>query len=217
MAQPKNIEFDKKYFRLNENIEYLIGLDEAGRGPLAGPLLVALFVTRRTENNHIKGITDSKNIPENKREILYKKITNSENTYWDYLEICPKDIDETDIYSSTLRGMNKLIEKLPNDISRRSLVLTDAMDLKIKNIPFIKIIKGDLKSYTIGAASIIAKVIRDRIMKKLSKKYPKYGFNKNKGYGTKEHIAAIEKFGPTPHHRMSFKPLKKDFSKKLDL
>src|SRR6056297_1551380 len=217
MAQPKNIEFDKKYFRLNENIEYLIGLDEAGRGPLAGPLLVALFVTRRTENNHIKEITDSKNISENKRESLFKKIKNSETNYWDYLEISPKTIDKTDIYSSTLRGMNKLIEKLPNEISSRSLILTDAMDLKINNIPYIKIIKGDLKSYTIGAASIIAKVIRDRIMKKISKKYPKYGFEKNKGYGTKEHIKAIEKFGPTPHHRMSFKPLKKDVNKKFYL
>jgi len=208
-----NIRFDFHYFE-NRSVDYIIGLDEAGRGPLAGPLLVGLYVLEKKTDDFIQGVDDSKDIPVEKRKVLFEKIK-SKAYYWDYIKIDAKKIDELNIYRATGFGMKQLLDDLPADIYENSHILTDAMEINIPRYKYTKIIKGDKKSYSIGAASIIAKVLRDKIMIEYADKYPEYDFKNNKGYGTKKHIEALKKEGITPIHRHSFNPVRTMLKNKI--
>ena len=175
------------------------GCDEAGRGPLAGPVVVALVVMPLEEDFIIEGINDSKKLSEKKRELLYEQIIDSA-LYYSIQIIDEKEIDDINILQATIKGMKQCITSL-NVVP--DVVLVDAVkfDSHVKTVP---IIKGDAKSISIGAASIIAKVTRDRLMVEYDKIMPEYGFASNKGYGAATHIEALKKYGPTPIHRKSF-------------
>jgi ribonuclease HII len=185
---------DKEYWARDFVI---IGMDEAGRGPLAGPVVAAGVIM--PSENLILGIDDSKKISENKRELLYEKIV--ENALEIGIGIVDNNvIDKLNILNAARLAFKKAYDKIK---SSSDFVLTDYItNLDIKGYKAIK--KGDSKSYSIAAASIVAKVTRDRIMREYDMIYPKYGFAKHKGYGTKQHMQAIEEFGATKIHRLSF-------------
>ena len=173
------------------------GVDEAGRGPLAGPVVAAAVII--DQNNLIKGIKDSKKLSKNKREELYVKIT--QNYVWSIGVVEPKEIDEINILEATKKACVLAVEGL---IKEPSVVIVDG-NMKFSDQRFVSYIKGDDRSISIAAASIIAKVTRDRMMELLHQEFPYYFWAKNSGYGTKEHISAIEKYGSSIHHRLSFK------------
>jgi ribonuclease HII len=185
-------------FRLEqEYAEKLIaGVDEVGRGPLAGPVVAAAVIA--DQNKLIPGIKDSKKLSKKKREELYAEIT--KNYIWSVGIISPKTIDQINILEATKRAMYIAVNNLS---VIPSVVLADG-NMKFDDQRFISIIKGDDKSISIAAASIVAKVTRDQIMSDLSIKFPAYKWCKNSGYGTKEHINSIISYGATEHHRQSF-------------
>lgn len=180
---------------------YIAGCDEVGRGPLAGPVVAAAVIL--DPNVVIKGLNDSKKLSEKKRVALDIEIKEKALAF-QIIYISPKEIDDINIYQASKKAMIMAIKKLD---PKPSFVLSDAMPLNELNIPFESIIKGDSKSATIAAASIIAKVERDNYMVKLSKKYPEYGFEKHKGYPTKQHIEALNKYGVLDIHRKTYKPV----------
>ena len=176
----------------------LVGIDEAGRGPLAGPLVVAGVVFPVGYDSG--EINDSKQLTEKKREELYEIIIRDALFY--QIEIVePEEIDRLNILEADRAAMTRIALRAPTDI-----VLTDAVDLRIDK-KVTSLIKGDTLSCSIAAGSILAKVTRDRIMVEYDKKYPEYGFAKHKGYGTKMHLEALQKYGVTPIHRRSFRPV----------
>ncbi len=175
----------------------IAGVDEAGRGPLAGPVIAAAVII--DQNNLIEGIKDSKKLSKNKREELYVKIT--QNYTWSIGVVGPKEIDEINILEATKKACVLAVKGL---IKEPSVIIVDG-NMKFSDKRFVSYIKGDDKSISIAAASIIAKVTRDRMMALLHQEFPYYFWVKNSGYGTKEHISAIEKYGPSIHHRLSFK------------
>ena len=175
----------------------IAGVDEAGRGPLAGPVVAAAVII--DQNNLFEGIKDSKKLSKNKREELYVKIT--QNYIWSIGVVGPKEIDEINILEATKKACVLAVEGL---IKQPSVVIVDG-NMKFSDKRFVSYIKGDDKSISIAAASIIAKVTRDRMMALLHQDFPYYFWAKNSGYGTKEHISAIEKYGSSIHHRLSFK------------
>ncbi len=177
----------------------IAGIDEAGRGPLAGPVVCACVIMPLENDNIIEGINDSKKLTEKKREQLYDKIIDKALSYA-IVEIDEKTIDKINILNATKLGMKKALETLK---IKPDIVLIDAVKIETE-IMQENIIKGDAKSYNIAAASILAKVYRDRLMKDLSKKHPEYNFAKHKGYGTKEHIDNLKKYGKCPLHRETF-------------
>lgn len=199
-----DIESEKKkltyeYQLLAEGKRYIAGVDEVGRGPLAGPVVCAAVIMPLDDNDLILGVDDSKKVTEKNRRILSEAIKNKAIAY----SICAVNeevIDEINILNATKRCMKNAIEGLS---LKPDCVLIDAVDLDI-DVETRPIIKGDAKSYVIGAASIIAKVYRDALMDEYDERYPEYGFKKNKGYGTKEHINAIRTIGPCPIHRKTF-------------
>ena len=174
------------------------GLDEAGRGPLAGPLVVAGVVF--PEEYDSGDINDSKQLTENKREALYDIIIR-DALFYEIKIVEPEEIDRLNILEADRKAMTEIALKAPVDI-----VLTDAVDLYIDK-KVISLIKGDTLSCNIAAASILAKVTRDRIMYEYDRIYPEYGFARHKGYGTKAHLEALEKYGVTPIHRRSYRPV----------
>ncbi len=177
--------------------QLIAGIDEAGRGPLAGPVVVASVIMPL--DNIIDGINDSKKVAEKKRELLYQKIIDTALAY-DIEVIDEKTIDEINILNATKMGMQNCIKNLK---IKPDLVLIDAVQIK-SDIETLSIIKGDAKSYSIAAASILAKVYRDNLMREYDKEFPMYGFAKHKGYGTKMHIDAIKQYGICKIHRRSF-------------
>ena len=180
----------------------ICGIDEAGRGPLAGPVVVAGVIM--PENSMIEGVNDSKKVSEKKRELLYDKIIEEAISY--SVAIIGQDvIDDINILEATKKAM---IEAVNNLSVKPEHLLIDAVKLNV-DIPQTSIIKGDAKSESIAAASIIAKVTRDRMMIELDKEHPEYDFKHNKGYGTKKHIDAIEKYGILKEHRKTFAPCNK--------
>ena len=182
-----------------ENVRYICGIDEAGRGPLAGPVVVASVIL--PENSMIEGINDSKKVSESKREKLYDIILQEAISYGIGI-IYQDEIDEINILQATKKGLHEAVMKME---IKPNVILVDALTgIDTLGIPYKSIIKGDAKSYSIGAASIIAKVTRDRIMREWDKVYPEYGFAGHKGYGTAKHIEAIKKYGLTPIHRKTF-------------
>lgn len=192
-------------------IKYIAGVDEVGRGPLAGPVVVAAVILPL--NLRIKGINDSKKLSLKKRNELYKIILN-EALAVNVSFIDERVIDEINIYEATKKGMLEAISGLK---IKPEHVLIDAMPLRELAIAHTSIIHGDALSASIGAASIIAKVTRDEYMDKMDIKYPNYGFKHHKGYCTKEHLEALEKYGPCEIHRKSFALVKKFYTKQLTL
>lgn len=192
---------------MDDDINIIAGVDEAGRGPLAGPVVAAAVIFNN--KTYIEGVNDSKKIGEGKREFLAAKIKEEAMSY-SYGIIYQNVIDKINILQATLKAMKSAVEKL--HISP-DLIIIDGNKTFNSSKKTICVIKGDGKSFSIGAASILAKVKRDQIMKELSITYPEYRWNKNKGYGTKEHIEALLKFGPTEYHRETF--IKKIFNRHI--
>lgn len=188
------LDYEKKY-----QGKLIAGVDEAGRGPLAGPVVCAVVIMPLQDDKIIEGINDSKKLTAKKREMLYEKILATALDY-SIVEIDEKVIDEINILQATKLGMKKAIQNLK---LKPDIVLIDAVKLDIEYSQE-NIIKGDALSYNIASASILAKVHRDRLMSEFDKKYPEYGFIRNKGYGTKEHIEALKKLGKSEIHRVTF-------------
>ena len=195
------LEFEEQFY--SENIIYIAGTDEAGRGPLAGPVVAAAVVLPK--DFHCELINDSKKLTEKKREEAYKIIQDNALAIGISF-VDAETIDRINIYEASRLAMQNAL----NDMKfKYDLVLTDAMPFKTWPTKVIPIIKGDAKCECIAAASIIAKVSRDHYMYELAKKYPKYGFEKHKGYGTKLHMEALEKYGPIKGvHRETYGPVK---------
>ena len=184
-------DFDRAY-----GVTRLAGIDEAGRGPLAGPVVVACCIMPLDEM--VDKINDSKKVSEKNREKLFEII--KERANYSVSIVSADVIDRINILQATKQAMRDCLDKIA---PKPELTLIDAVKL---DVPYEiqSIIKGDATSYNIAAASILAKVTRDRLMRELDEKYPMYGFAKNKGYGTAEHIAALKKHGPCPEHRRTF-------------
>lgn len=192
LKQEENKLYDK-------DINYICGIDEAGRGPLAGPVVVGAVILPK--DSFIEGVNDSKKVSEKKREKLYEIIT-SEAIAYSVGIVDHKKIDEINILNATKLAVKIAIEGLKQ---RPDLIMVDALNnMDTDGIPYMSIIKGDAKCYSIAAASIIAKVTRDRIMREWDSVYPAYGFAKHKGYGTASHIQAIKENGPCLIHRKTF-------------
>ena len=188
------LDYENKY-----KGKLIAGIDEAGRGPLAGPVVCACVIMPLEEDKLIDGINDSKKLTEKKREELYDKIIERAIAY-SIVEVDERTIDRINILNATKLGMKRALDGLK---VKPDIVLIDAVKLDT-DLPQDNIIKGDAKSYNIASASILAKVYRDRLMDELSEKYPQYNFAKHKGYGTKEHIENLKKYGKCELHRETF-------------
>lgn len=188
----------KEYERKYASFSYICGIDEVGRGPLAGPVVAGAVILPR--DCRILYLNDSKQLSEKKREELYEVIMeNAVSTGLGF--VSPERIDEINILQATYEAMRQAIGKLEKE---PDLLLNDAVTIPGVEIRQVPIIKGDAKSVSIAAASIIAKVTRDRLMVQYDEIYPEYGFASNKGYGAAAHLEALKKYGPTPIHRRSF-------------
>ena len=183
----------------SKGFKNICGIDEAGRGPLAGPVVIAGVIM--PQNSMIEGVNDSKKVSEKKREKLYDLIIEEAISY--SIAIIGQDIiDNINILNATKEGVTKVVDGL--DV-KPDLIIVDALNhINTRGIPYEPIIKGDAKCYNIAAASILAKVTRDRIMREWDEIYPQYGFIAHKGYGTAKHIQAIKEYGLCPIHRRSF-------------
>lgn len=193
-------EFEQSF--VLDDSHLIAGVDEAGRGPLAGPVVVAAVILPK--HFALYGLTDSKQVPEGQRDNYYEKIIQEAIAYHVKI-IDAKQIDQLNIYEATKYAMKEALLGLSPE---PNLGLIDAVDITVPSITTHSIIKGDAKSISIAAASIIAKVTRDRIMNQVHHEFPMYGFTKHKGYGTKEHLSALETYGPCKYHRMTFSPVK---------
>ena len=200
----KLYEFENEVYDAGYNL--VAGVDEAGRGSLVGPVLVAAVILPK--NIYLPKLNDSKKISAKIREELFDEIKKVAIDF-SVVEVSAEEVDELNIYQATLKGMEDAIKNLS---VQPEFVLTDAMKLNLgEEIKTRSIIHGDALSASIAAASILAKVTRDRMADEWSKIYPAYGFEHNRGYGTKSHFAAIEEFGFCPLHRKTFNPVKKMF------
>ena len=197
-------EFEDKY----SEYSLICGVDEAGRGPLAGPVVAGACILKRDEE--ILFLNDSKKLSEKRREELFPEIQEKARAYG--IGIAgPEVIDEINILNATYRAMREAVDMCSLMLERKTgrklcpdLLLNDAVNIPGISIKQIAIVHGDARSLSIAAASVLAKVVRDRMMIKYDEEYPVYGFAKHKGYGTREHIAALREFGPCPIHRRSF-------------
>ena len=197
-AEYARVEAMKAYERQYDEYAFIGGVDEVGRGPLAGPVVTCAIILPK--DCTILYVNDSKKLSEKKREELYPEILDKAISYGIGI-VPPKRIDEINILQATYEAMRLAIAKLD---PQPELMLNDAVTIPGISIRQVPIIKGDAKSQTIAAASIVAKVTRDRMMTEYDKQYPGYDFAGNKGYGSQEHIAALKKLGPCPIHRRSF-------------
>ncbi|MDE6945998.1 MAG: ribonuclease HII [Anaeroplasmataceae bacterium] len=211
MKSQKNKLYEFEEGLYDKGYHYICGVDEAGRGPLAGPVVVAACIL--PPFLRIEGINDSKKLTAKKRSDLYKIIVKSALAY-SVVFINENEIDELNIYQATKKGMLLAIEGLK---TTPDYALIDAMPLSELKLPHDSIIHGDARCASVAAASIIAKVTRDEYMEKMDVKYPNYGFRKHKGYGTKAHLEALEKYGPCEIHRKTYAPVSKYFSKQMTL
>ena len=207
----KNIDPFKYEKELRKNgIKLIGGVDEVGRGPLVGPVVTACVILPETFN--LDGLTDSKKLTEKKRDFYYDEIMKQAVSVGVGI-VSNEEIDKINIYEATKVAMKQAID---NCSIKPEHVLIDAMKLDL-DIPSTSIIKGDLLSISISAASVIAKVTRDRMMYELDKKYPMYDFKSNKGYPTKKHMEAIKEYGIIPEHRKSYGPVKEYLERKEQL
>ena len=200
-----NLKYEKELY--NKGYTLIAGVDEVGRGPLVGPVVAAAVILPK--NYKLDGLTDSKKLTEEKRN-YFDKIIKRDAISYGIGVVDNKTIDDVNIYEATKIAMKKAISNLK---IKPDYVLTDAMQLDI-NTSLKPLIKGDLRSLSISAASVIAKVYRDNLMYELDKKYPYYNFKNNKGYPTKDHIEAIEKYGIIKEHRISYHPVSDYINKK---
>ena len=194
-------KYEKELYK--QNINNIAGTDEAGRGPLYGPVVAACVVLPK--NFELEGLNDSKKLTEKKRNEYYNYLI--ENVTYGVGIISPKEIDEINIYEASRKAMKIAIDEVRKQIEV-DYVLTDAMPIDL-DIPVKPIIKGDAKSITIAAASVLAKVTRDKMMYEIDEKHPEYGFKNHKGYPTKKHIEAINKYGLIDGYRKTYGPVKK--------
>ena len=194
-----NFEFEEKLY--NEGHKFIAGVDEVGRGCIAGPVYACAIIMKKDSN--IVGVNDSKKLTDKKRRELFPKILDQAVCY-KVISIDNDKIDEINILEASRLAMEQAIENLS---VKPDYILTDCMKIHT-DIPYIDIVKGDIRSYTIGCASIIAKVIRDDFMIELSKEYPGYDWDKNKGYPTKKHKLALYECGITKYHRKSYDPVR---------
>ena len=205
----KQLELKQHFIQMSEfervlreqGFSLIAGIDEVGRGPLAGPVVASAVIL--PETFYLPGLNDSKKIPEAKRELFYETIMEEAIAVGTGI-VHNEEIDEMNIYEATKKAMITAVTQLAQQPDH---LLIDAMKLDLP-IPQLSIIKGDAKSVSIAAASIVAKVTRDRMMKEYAKEYPYYGFDKNMGYGTSVHLDALHAYGLTPWHRRSFSPVK---------
>lgn len=198
----KKLTFHERKARRN-GFQVIAGVDEAGRGPLAGPVVAAACILPKIPL--IPGINDSKKVPPEKREELFQRLTTDPRVTFAIGIVEVETIDRINILQATIQAMMNAVNGLA---LLPDLLLIDAVRLPHPLIPVTPLIKGDTLSYSIAAASILAKVTRDRLMHKYHVEWPEYGFDEHKGYGTEKHYNAIEKFGPCPIHRLSFEPFK---------
>lgn len=204
------LTYEKEFFE--QGYHLIVGCDEAGRGPLAGPVVAAACIL--PSDYHNEDINDSKKLTDKKRRALLDEIENHAIAFGIGI-VSAEKIDEINIYQASRLAMNMAIENMAHQFD---LVLTDAMPLFGYDVPVIDIIKGDAKAQCIAAASIIAKVTRDEMMESLDELYPQYGFKHHKGYGTKEHLLALDKYGPIPGiHRYTYGPVQKAMHEQLSL
>lgn len=192
------LEYEKELYK--DNIKLIAGVDEVGRGPLCGPVVAAACILK--ENYYIEGLNDSKKLTEKKRDKLFDILINDCVSYGIGI-VSPKRIDEINILEASKEAMKIALDNLS---VKPEHVLIDAVKLDI-DTPSTSIIKGDAKSASIAAASIIAKVTRDRMMYELDKEYPEYGFASHKGYPTKKHIEAVKEHGVLDFYRFTFSPI----------
>lgn len=197
-AEIKRTELMKKFDREYKIYGTICGIDEAGRGPLCGPVVAAAVIL--PDEYNILYINDSKKLSETKRKEVYKEIDKYAVAYGVGI-VSPERIDEINILQATYEAMRTAIHKLS---VTPDILLNDAVTIPMVDIKQVPIIKGDAKSQSIAAASIVAKVTRDHLMEEYDKLYPEYGFAKHKGYGTAAHIKAIKEYGPCPIHRRTF-------------
>jgi ribonuclease HII len=203
-----SFEFELPHWR--KGVTRVAGVDEAGRGPLAGPVVAAAAVlpARWAETGlpeELSGLNDSKQLTETQRENFFNFITTCDEIEFAIAEVNAIVIDEINILQATHRAMNEALAQL-RPLPAHALV--DGRPVKTLRVTQTAIVKGDARSFSIAAASVLAKVTRDRVMLKFHEQYPGYGFAEHKGYGTAKHLAAIEKLGACPIHRMTFAPLK---------
>nr|WP_289037367.1 ribonuclease HII [uncultured Allobacillus sp.] len=185
----------------SQGVQLIAGIDEVGRGPIAGPVVAAAVIL--PEDFYLPGLTDSKKLSEQKRESFFDVITDQAIAVGLGI-VSPTEIDLMNIHQASLESMNRAVREL---LIQPEHLLIDAMKLPDVDYPQTSIIKGDAKSISIAAASVVAKVTRDRMMKDIASDYPGYGFERHMGYGTKEHLEALKTFGSTPYHRKSFAPV----------
>ena len=204
------LDLDKEYFK--QGYRYIVGTDEAGRGCLLGPVFAAAVIWPKDLESPL--INDSKKLSAKKREEAYDFIVKNAIDYA-IAFVDADEIDEVNIYNASRLAMQRAINKLNHPFE---LVLTDAMKMPDYDKPVVDVIHGDALSMSIAAASILAKVSRDRLCEQLDKEYPLYNIKKNKGYGTKDHLEALKKYGPVKHlHRFSYAPVKACFIEKVSL
>ena len=219
--------FDKEIKLRKNGYKFIAGIDEVGRGPLAGPVVACAVVIKlegkdiypclqeKEKNIHIKrgrifdGLRDSKQLSERQREKFYKILTNDSQVHYGIGIVSEKIIDKINILQATFLAMKKAVENLK--VKPDFLLIDGKWTLENYPVSQTAIPKGDQNIFSIAAASIIAKVTRDKMLVQLHQKYPQYGFKKHKGYGTKLHLEMLKKYGPCEIHRKSFKPIKNDF------
>jgi ribonuclease HII len=203
-----NLKEEKKLWK--KGYKVVVGLDEAGRGPLAGPVVAAAVSIIPNSKFQIPKLRDSKKLTLKKREEFFKIITETSNIKWGIGKVSEKVIDKINIFEATKLAMKRAIKSLERKLKRKAnfLILDGNFKIDLK-IPQKSIVRGDEKVLSCAMASIIAKVTRDRIMEKYAKKFPEYGFEKHKGYGTKFHLKMLKKYGPCKIHRRSFFPIAK--------
>ncbi len=204
MNGPDLWEYERALHR--EGVALVCGADEAGRGPLAGPVCAAAVIL--PEGAELPGLNDSKKLTEKKREALFPLIEERAVTYG-IAFASVEEIEQMNILSAALLAMDRAIAKLD---PAPELALIDGNTTRGISVPARSVVGGDGKCAAIAAASVLAKVTRDRLMRQLDEQYPQYGFARHKGYGTKDHYAALEQYGPSPVHRMSF--LKKFYAQR---
>lgn len=193
-------------FEQTSGYQKVVGVDEAGCGPWAGPVVASAVIFFEYNEKPWSKLNDSKKLSKKKRELLYYSLTNSSQLTYGVGIASVEEIDMLNIAKATCLAMQRAIIALPE---KPNYILIDGIRKPQINIPFELIVKGDSKSLSIAAASIIAKVTRDQIMDDISKSYPEYGWSKNAGYGTSFHEQALKRLGVTPHHRKSFAPIRK--------
>lgn len=188
-----------------QGFENIAGIDEAGRGPLAGPVVAAACILPKSFV--LRGINDSKKLTDSTRYKFYQYLLTESNLSFGVGVVEATEIDQCNIHNATLEAMRRAVDNLSKSAD---FLLVDGKFFPENGLPGKSVVEGDRKSQTIAAASIIAKVSRDHIMKGYDVLYPQYGFSDHKGYGTKKHLSALEKYGPSPIHRMTFKGVVND-------